>query len=66
MPRKGCGKRDGNPKKQCEITGNAGRFEANDWRINQPLRLQGRIVKVLKQNYLFSQTFSLDTASPRS
>jgi hypothetical protein len=57
---------DANPKKQGEFTGNAGSFKANSQRRIKPFESGQRIVNLLKNQYLFSQTFSLDTASPRS
>ena len=66
MSRSACGKMDANPKKHGEITAKDGRFEANIWRTKRGPQPRASIVKLLKIICLFSQTFSLDTASPRS
>ncbi|HUA99379.1 MAG TPA: hypothetical protein VMA34_13700, partial [Terracidiphilus sp.] len=66
MPRYLCGKLAINPKKQGEIAENAGELKANARRINRAPQDVTRSSNYLKLKKLFSQTFFLDTAFPRT
>jgi hypothetical protein len=66
MPPALCGKWDLNPKKHLKYAVNDGGIEANARRIIVLRHSQISSVKLLKQSSLFSFTFFLDTASPRT